>query len=41
MYRSLIRLAIVAANDVFPDPGMPLMAIMSRDVSGVDRSLAR
>jgi hypothetical protein len=32
---------MAAANDDFPDPGMPLMAIMSREDSGMSRNLSK
>lgn len=38
--RALRRFAIVVAKVVFPDPGMPLMAMRKRSVEGVSWNLA-
>lgn len=36
-----MRLANMLARPVLPEPGIPLTAIINRDVSGVVRSFAR
>lgn len=39
-YSWLMRLAIILARLVLPEPGIPLVAIINREVSGVVRSFA-
>lgn len=36
-----MRLAIMLARPVLPEPGIPLIAIINREVSGVVRNFAR